>query len=327
MERICMLFAVGAVLAALACAQEPTASNEAQVMPTLSPAKVHHDLSDPAYDPPDAPAWCKETLPDWVQPYLGKNGLGSPWGDKPGPLATGVKGVDRYQANHFVVYRPETAKYLYGEYTPLKVDYKKGSLPTYEAAVAKYTAGCKTDTEKAVALLTKAMPALTKHPTMPPCGPGVSAGRGLEDEPLLQSGLAWCNEQARVFCRLCQVAGMPARIVHLFYSDRRSGHTIAEFYADGRWAMADASWFTAFPGPDGKLLSAAQCHDRGEGQKYAGIAYEKRFAELVKLSDKELYSEKPEKAAAFRKSMESKTAKDWAAQLDLFALMNNPLPQ
>ncbi|NDC62747.1 MAG: hypothetical protein EBZ59_01865 [Planctomycetia bacterium] len=327
-------FAVGAFLVAnvdagAAPVAEPAAvqNNINARMPAPPPAAVVHDLSAADYDPPEAPDWCRETVPEAIRPCLGKNGLGSPWGDKPGPLAKGVQGIDRYQANHFVVYRGESAAFIYDDYTPLEVRYRPGTLPAYEAAVARYTAGCRTATEKAVALLTVAVPALTKHPTMPPCGARVPPGRGLQDGPLLESGLAWCNEQARIFARLCTVAGIPARIVHLFFSNKKSGHTIAEFYADGRWCMADASWFTVFPGPDGRLLSAAECHDRGVGQEHAGLAYRKRMEELVKLSDDRLFCESPDKAAGFRAEMLAKTARQWSDELDLFAVMNIGTPE
>jgi len=114
-------------------------------------------------------------------------------------------------------------------------------------------------------------------------------------------------------------------VVHLFYANNKSGHTVAEVYADSRWRMADSTWFTVFPGPDGKLLSAAQCH--GEGRGYVGIAYRKRMEELVKLPDSELYSKAPRKAARFRESMLAKTARQWSDELDLFAVMNNHLPR
>lgn len=309
----------------LAEGAEPAAP--AAAGPTFAPAKVRHDLSAPEYDPPDAPAWCRHIVPAEIQPFLGKNGLGSPWGDKPGPLATAVRGIDRYQANQFVVYRPETARFIYGPYTPVKVEYVEGTLPGYEAAVAKYATGCTGQSDRAVALLTRAMPALTRHPTMPPCGPGVKPDRGLLDEPLLAGRLAWCNEQARIFARLCQVDGIQARIVHLFFSDKRTGHTVVEFHADGRWCMADASWFTVFPGPDGKLLSAAQCHDGGEGQKHLGIAYHRRMRELLKLSDEELFPDKPARAAAFREKNASRTPQQWAELHHVFGVINCPLPR
>ena len=303
--------------------------------PVASPASAAqplvHDLSNPEYNAADCPAWAKETVPDSIKPYLGKNGLPDWWRNKKGPLATGVKGIDRYQANNFVNYRPETAEFLYTSYTPTTIAYQSGTLPTYEKIAGEVTADCKTDTERAVTLLLKAVPQV-KHPTMAPVGPPVVASRNADDESLLNSGLGWCNEQARVFVRFCQVCGIPARIVHLFYSDKKTGHTIAEFYADGAWHMADASWFCVFPGPDGKLMSAAQCHDKGEGQKYCGIAYEKRFREIAKLPDALLVGEQdkrkdPQAAAKARKEFETTTAQQLADKMGDFAFINYPLPK
>jgi hypothetical protein len=284
------------------------------------------DLNHPDYNPPDCPAWAKETVPAAIEPFRGRNGLPSPQRDKPGALAMNCRGVDRYHANQFIVYRPETAKFLYTDYTPLRVNYRKGLLPAYEALSAEVTAGCRTETEKVVALLLKGA-ARVKHPYMVPCGPDVSSDRNADDETLLKSGSGWCNEQARVFVRLCQVNAMPARLIHLFYADKKTGHCIAEVYADGSWCMADASWLCVFPGPDGKLLSAAQCHDGGEGQKYAGLAYHKRQQELLTWSDADLNLKKHDAdLATWRERVGSQTAEFLANWITFFAVMNYPLP-
>ena len=284
-----------------------------------------HDLSHPDYDPPDCPAWAKETLPEWLRPFMGRNGLEACRDADPGALSMNVRGIDRYQANQFVVPRVETAEYLYGEYTPLTVDYRMGTLPAFEALSAEAVTPAMSDTEKAIALLTKAVP-VVKHPSWPPCGGLVSGGRGLDDEALLASGQGYCNEQARVFIRLCQINGIPARIVHLFYSDKETGHTIAEFHADGRWAMADATYFCVFPDEDGALLSAADCHDGGEGQRLAGEAYIRRLQDILPLSDEELNLPPHRDVAAWREEFGRKTAADFSAQLWRFAVINYPLP-
>jgi len=281
------------------------------------------DASGPEYDPPDAPSWAREDLPDWVLPHVGKSGLDAAYRSRPGPLGRSVRGIDRLQANRFIAYRPETARHLYGEYTALQVGYRKGTLPLFESVSERYTAGCRSDTEKAVALLRRAMPASCRHPTMPPCGPHVPADRNLDDEALLRSGAGWCNEQARVYCRLCQVSGIPARIVFLFHSDRRTGHTVAEFHADGRWAMADASWCCVFPGKDGRLLSAAECHDGGEGQRACGLAYHRRFLEIAALPDGGLGVPDPGKT---RRELTGPTAEALAARMGMFGIINYPIP-
>lgn len=283
------------------------------------------------------PDWAKETLPQWVERYIGAGGLLPPWNETKKPVGTSVKGLDFWQANHFVSYRDETAAYLYGKYTPTTVKYVAGTLPTYEKVAAKYTAGLKTDREKAVALLTRALPIVAPHPTIPPLGPKCRADRDLRDEALLQSGAAWCNEQARVFARLCQVIGIPARQIFLFYAEKRGGHAIAEFYAEDGWAMADVSWYCVFPGADGKLMSAAACHER---KGLAGKAYFERKQELAKLSDEALFGGRfadLEDAAArarniasaasrFRRGHLSQTAKQMGEQLWCFGVLNYPLP-
>jgi len=119
-------------------------------------------------------------------------------------------GLDLWHANYFVAYRRETAKYLYESYSPTSVRYKPGTLPAFERIAAEYTAGLKTDREKAVALLTKAIPDKVPHPAIAPMAPMCDKNRGLDDDGLLASRTCWCNEQARVFVRLCQVAGIPA---------------------------------------------------------------------------------------------------------------------
>lgn len=270
---------------------------------------------------PAVPAWAIEEVPEAVRPFRGKAGLGAPWTDRPGPLGSAVAGIDRWQANHFVVHRKETAEFLYSSYTPTVVAYRAGSLPAYGKVVAQYTAGLDGARAKATALLIRAMLDVFRHPTMPPCGKPCRADRALLDEDLLATGTGFCNEQARVFVRLCQVAGIPARIVFLFYSDGRTGHVVAEFFADGRWAMADTSWYCVFPDKDGRLLSAAECHDGGTGQACADAAYKARFAELLKMTDAELGGRNP---ARQRKSLAAKA--ESPDKLGTFGLLNYPLP-
>jgi hypothetical protein len=280
------------------------------------------DLNDPELNPTNCPAWAKEAKPDWVKPFMGFSGTPVSW--RPGKKIFGsaTQGIDRYQANQFVFYRPETADYLYKDYTPLQVNYKAGTLPAYEKVAAAYTAGCKTETEKAVALLTKAMPAVFRHPGMPPLGPAVKPSRNLGDEALLVTGCGWCNEQARVFIRLCQVLGIQARMIHLFGQN----HTVAEFYADGRWALADASNFFVSPGQDGKLLSAAQCHDRGDGQRAYAEAKQKRMRELAAMTDEQLGFKDPAAAVKFREQGNSPMVEELAVRTVGFGVMNCPMP-
>jgi hypothetical protein len=302
-----------------ATVKSTAADEEVAVNPGLKPAKPIVMTKEQLGQ--GVPNWVKDTLPDWIEPYVGRKGLPAPWCKDPGILATGVGSFDRWQANRFIVYRPETARFVYRSYTPLKVKYRSGTCPSIEAAAARQTRDCKSDTERLVSLLTGAMSAC-RHPTVPPKGPAVRADRNLSEEDLYRSGCAWCNEQARVFIRMCQVCGLPGRIVHLFYSDKSTGHTIAEIFADGRWIMADASYLVVFPGPDGKLMSAAECHEKNNHAIISAV-YHQRLEAVAKMSDAELGMSAPE-AAKFRK--ESGRMADYVSSLDGFAVINNPLP-
>ncbi|MBM4031828.1 MAG: hypothetical protein FJ291_08600 [Planctomycetes bacterium] len=281
------------------------------------------DLNGPDYNPPDCPAWAKVTAPEWVKPHIGVNGVPEKWRPKGEPFGSSVAGLDRYQANHFVYCDEKTVEYLYKEYTPLKVNYAVGTLPTFEKVAARYTAGCKTDTGRAVALVTRAMPAVFKHPVMPPLGPSVAANRNMEDKAMLATGCGWCNEQARVFIRLCQVLGIPARMVHLF----GQGHTVAEFHADGKWALADATNMFVVPGKDGKPMSALECHDRGANQRLYAQAKQRRVSEMLEMSDAELGFKNPAAAKEWRDANAKPLVEELAVRKVAFGVINYPLPK
>lgn len=287
------------------------------------------------------PEWAKETAPIWVQPYLGKYGLPPPYPHQKAALGNCTAGIDMWQANHFVSYRAETASFLYGSYTPLKVNYRKGTFPMLEQIVERYTAGLTNDQQRALALLKRAVPELMAHPCIPPYSADCPPDRALSEEDLLRSGLGWCNEQARVFARLCQVAGIPARLIFLFYSDN-DGHVITEFYTDGKWHMADASWGCVFPAADGQLMNAAECHANDANKDWVHKAYVARGHELLSESDDFLVgrrylavtnaTEKAQKisenAHSLRAELQAgKSADKLAHKLWAFGVMNMPLPR
>ncbi len=283
------------------------------------------------------PAWARETFPEWTKPFMGRFGLPEPYPHQKALIGDVTAGIDLWQANHFIAYRKETAKYLYESYTPTEVRYKPGTLPSYEKIVAQYTAGLTNPRDKAVALLTHAMLDKVQHPSIPPMCVDPGKDRGVDDEALLASGRAWCNEQARVFARLCQVAGIPARMIFLFRTPV-GGHVITEFYADGHWCMADNSWFCVFPDANGRLMSAAECH--GSGKAQAGLAYYKRYQEIATYDDERMVGDKflpksdteqrrrevAASAARTRAEYKAHTAKDLGEGLEVFGVLNYPLP-
>lgn len=290
--------------------------------------------------PREVPEWVKVEVPDEYKGFLAGFGLPEDNQLHGKILARNVRYIDFWQANNHLIYRPETAGYLYSEdYSSTKTPpYIKGTLPTYERLVEAHCQGMTSDREKALVLLGEVLPKVCLHPTVPPLAPMFWGNRGLNDEELVQSGKGYCNEQARVFVRLCQVAGIPARMIYLFYSDKETGHVIAEFYADGRWSMAETSYFIAFPAEDGHLMSAAECH--AEGKPAAGKAYYDRYQEIIRMSDDEIAGEKYAAIAdedqrncenvmvaqRERQRLGTETPQTLADLLDVFGVMEYPLP-
>jgi hypothetical protein len=117
-------------------------------------------------------------------------------------------------------------------------------------------------------------------------------------------------------------------MIHLFGQN----HTVAEFYADGHWALADATNFFVVPAAntsvaDGKLLSVAECHDGGVGQRTYAAAKRQRMNELMKMSDAELGFKTPEQARRWRAAEEAWTVEELSTRKVGFGVINYPLPK
>ncbi len=123
----------------------------------------------------------------------------------------------------------KTAEHIYSDFTPLEIRYRPGSRPQLEKVVAEATRPGMSERETVFALLRRCRD--NRHRGL--ASPNLFYG-GSEEE-LLKRGAHMCNEIARVFVCLCQVAGIPARV----HSSHITGHMMAEVYVDGRWAWAD----------------------------------------------------------------------------------------
>lgn len=285
---------------------------------------------------PTVPAWVKEDVPISMRAYQAPLGFPISWQERgrkvlnrEGVMGNATKGIDKYQANHFIFYRPETAEFLYHDYTPTDLNYRRGTRPLFEKLVAGHTRPTMSPKEKALALL-KAMPQIIRHPGVPPrYAPELRPDRALTDEGLVESGAGWCNEQARVYIRLCQAAGIPARMIFLFYAHpslgKWGGHVVSEFYADGHWSFADTSWLVVCPSPDGSyLMSAAEVHDGDKMQWLAGKHFVRRFKELLAGPRDSFVGHE---AIDLEGCLAKATAADLAAEFGIFGVLNYPLPR
>jgi hypothetical protein len=148
--------------------------------------------------------------------------------------------VDRVLFGRMVRICPETADCLYGGFTPAQTGYMYGMRPELE----RLAAGLETVEEIAAFCV----------------GVAARAPAGLEgllvggtEEQIIQRGSDWCTDLARVACALCQVVGLPARIVYLADVERAySGHAIVEAHRGGAWGAVDPTGNVVYQHPDGR---------------------------------------------------------------------------
>lgn len=152
----------------------------------------------------------------------------------------------------------ETVDFLYNEYTPLATQYTPGGRPFFEAILAKILQDGMSPWEKARAI-TSWVANREDWEWQP--DPDRSFKGGTEEE-VIQKGGGQCNETSRVFCVMCQIAGVPCReFGHWCYYDEDyklvGGHMANELHCDGQWMYVDAGR-GLFVRKDGKLLSGWQ---------------------------------------------------------------------
>ena len=145
--------------------------------------------------------------------------------------------VDRVLASTMVCLCRQTAYYLYTSFTPLEVQYVPGTRPKLETILNSFYP-CGSDPEERLTAIIKFTSKL-----------GDNAEQDLKkiriggtEEEIIERGSDWCTDVARVACVLCQIAGIPCRIVNLFDLDKAySGHVIVEAYRAGIWGAVDSS--------------------------------------------------------------------------------------
>ena len=153
-----------------------------------------------------------------------------------------------------IVLCPETKDYLYA--TPGPVRYVPGTRPVLEAEVARVITGCKTDREKVLAILVfirdlylhngKEIPEHLKF-------------YGGSEEVLIAKGENLCECVGRLMVALCEVMGLPGRIVmHL------RGHITCEIFLEGKWSYFDPRAGLFYVDENDRLLSIVELIDNRE---------------------------------------------------------------
>jgi len=143
--------------------------------------------------------------------------------------------VDRVLVERMVRLCRDTAAHLYEQFTPAEARYQAGSRPKLEDHL-KHAGADRGGEEQKIEGICRFCASV--------------AARGTDDldkirfggteEELISRGTDFCNELARVACAMCQVGGLPARMVMLADMERAyCGHVIVEVYRSGVWGAAD----------------------------------------------------------------------------------------
>jgi hypothetical protein len=142
-----------------------------------------------------------------------------------------------------------TAEHVYSKFTPTKLKYKRGSRPELEKVLDKVLAGATGERERVLAIFRFVRDLYKGKPAgFDTVG---DAFHGGTEEEVIKKFSRMCNEQSRVFCVLCQIAGIPARYI----GHHIGGHATNEAFVEGRWAYFDNRG-KYFVKPDGTLASA-----------------------------------------------------------------------
>lgn len=206
---------------------------------------------------------------DWLRPYIGRvpriddplrqaiyklGGMASAYYYPPGT-------ADWDQKAKQLVLNEQTVEYAYTKFTPLEIRYQPGSRPVLERLVARIVKPGMSEREKVMAIL-KYCHGGYKADFPNPLPPNTIFLNAREEE-VLKLGGGQCEDRSRVIICLCQVAGIPARLVAVYgyfcpengYTTR-GGHAIVEIFVDGGWAFFDSSLMDFYClHPDGRFVS------------------------------------------------------------------------
>lgn len=188
--------------------------------------------------------------------------------------AVGVNDLE--QPLNYIALADASLDFIYDKYTS-----GDDSRPVLEGLVANLVGGINGELEKIEKLtgfVAEKVPwAGYYHRAM---GHRLSYNRNLDEEDLIASGYAWCNEQARLLCALTQIIGIPSRIV--FAGARKGGgHVVVEVLTAKGWLLVDQSFGYLFIN-NGKIADAYNVWHNKKNHDYFKGVYKKLCGRLTK---------------------------------------------
>jgi len=162
----------------------------------------------------------------------------------------------------------DTADYLYSAYTPLPLHYVPGSRPQLERAVRRVVTSEMTEREKVFAIVKYCHHGFREDYVN--IVPEKTVVLNAAEEEILKLNGGQCEDRARLMICMCQIAGIPARLVAVYSHFRpeenykvHGGHAIIEIFCEGGWAFFDTNVMDFYClREDGRLASLwdLRCH-------------------------------------------------------------------
>lgn len=162
-----------------------------------------------------------------------------------------VGGIDLVEAMAYVDAEGLPLEWFYTSFTPPQTFYKRGSRPDLETYLKDVLDKPLDDLAKLETIHATRCRQMPGHVIK--SKKGIPDDRGAGPEELMSSGVGACNETARAMVGLCQVGGLPGRVV--FASAPKDGHVVCEILCNGKWVLVDPSQEYIFRRKDGTPVS------------------------------------------------------------------------
>lgn len=196
-----------------------------------------------------------------------------------------VGGIDLVQAMSYVDAEGLPLEWFYTSFTPPHTYYQRGSRPKLEAYLKDVLAAQLDDMAKLEAIHEIRCRTMPGHCIR--SKKGIPDDRGAVAEELMESGVGACNETARAMVALCQVAGLPSRVV--FASAPRDAHVVCEVLVSGKWVLVDPSQEYIFRRKDGTPISILDFKNDAACWDEVNELYRLHLVELAKSKTVRLY--------------------------------------
>lgn len=154
-----------------------------------------------------------------------------------------VKGIDLEHALNYINLKDVSLDFIYDKYTGIRLPYTCGSRPVLESLNSSIICGFGEEFD-----MIKALAAYVADNVRwagfyhKEYGERLPSTRRLDEEDLIDSKFAWCNEQARILCCLTQLSKIPSRMVFASNSAQTGGHVLTEVLTSRGWLLIDQSF-------------------------------------------------------------------------------------